>query len=242
MDLGADDSSARGRKPDAALGVPAGAPRWLADAGARPAPGAIVPGGTRRRLRLPALLASYIFTLTLFSQLGLGLDALHAGLVFTPTAVLFMTTAFVGHRLVARWGARPIVYGALLTASSLVAVTVLVAARGEATSAIALTLIAAAMGPATSDPAVPDRSRPRRRALWRAGSAAGADDRAAVRSVLGRGPDRDHLLRSRRDPGGPRRAGFGMVWATSVEAVLMVCVAVMVASGARNTVRTGEPR
>ena len=186
--------------------------------------------------------ASYMFTLTLFSQLGLGLDALHAGLVFTPTAVLFMTTAFVGHRLVARWGVRPIVYGALLTASSLVAVAVLVAARGEATSVIALTLIAAAMGPgngltlpsligaALVD--VPSRH---------AGSAAGAlttvQQFAASSGVALIGTI---YFAAAGTPAGRAGQAHGMVWATSVEAVLMVCVAVMVASGARHAVRRGR--
>lgn len=89
----------------------------------------------------------YTFTLILFSQNGLGLDPLHAGLVFTPTAALFMASALVGHRLVARWGTRPIVAGALLTSASLGAVAVLVAMNGAHTSALVLTLVAAGMGP-----------------------------------------------------------------------------------------------
>ncbi len=188
--------------------------------------------------------ASYMFTLTLFSQLGLGLDALHAGLVFTPTAVLFMTTAFVGHRLVARWGVRPIVYGALLTASSLVAVAVLIAARGEATSVVALTLIAAAMGPGNGltlpsliGAALVDV--PSRHAGSAAGTLTTVQQFAASSGVALIGTLYFAAAGTRA---GPAQQAHGMVWATSVEAVLMVCVAVLVAVGARNTVRTGQSR
>jgi MFS family permease len=188
--------------------------------------------------------ASYMFTLTLFLQEGLGLDALHAGLVFTPTAVLFMTTAFFGHRLVARWGVRPIMYGALLTASSLVAIAVLVAVHGNATSAVVLTLVAAAMGPgngltlpsligaALVD--VPGRH---------AGSAAGAlttvQQFAASSGVALVGTVYFAAAGTR---GGTAGQAHGMAWAASIEALLMLGVAALVWSGARRAARAGAPR
>jgi MFS family permease len=188
--------------------------------------------------------ASYMFTLTLFSQEGLGLDPLHAGLVFTPTAVLFMTTAYFGHRLVARWGVRPIVYGALLTASSLVAVAVLVAAEGDATSAVVLTLVAAAMGPGNglTLPSLIGAALldvPARQAGSAAGALTTVQQFAASSGVALLGTIYFAAAGTRAGPAGQ---AHGMVWAASVEAVLMIGVAVLVATGARPSARAGATR
>ncbi|HTZ42696.1 MAG TPA: MFS transporter [Jatrophihabitans sp.] len=64
---------------------------------------------------------SYMFTLSLLLQAGLGLSALAAGLVFTPAALAFAAAALVARRLIERAGLRVIVGGAVLTAAGLAA-------------------------------------------------------------------------------------------------------------------------
>ena len=66
-----------------------------------------------------AYFASFMFTLTLLLQDGLGLSALQAGLAFAPMGVLFSVTALAGSRLVDRYGLRVVVLGAGLTVTSL---------------------------------------------------------------------------------------------------------------------------
>jgi MFS family permease len=182
--------------------------------------------------------ASYMFTLTLFSQTGLGLSPLQAGLVFTPTAALFMVSALVGHRLVTRWGTRPIIGGALLTSVSLTAVAVLVAAKGDHTSALVLTLVAAGMGPGNGlvlpsliGAALVDVPQPH------AGAAAGAlatvQQFAASSGVAVLGTVYFAAAGSRSGP------AHGMVWASSIEVALVVGVAVLVYVGTRRTARHG---
>ncbi|MYV97415.1 MFS transporter [Streptomyces sp. SID3343] len=61
-----------------------------------------------------AYFASFMFTLTLLLQGGLGLGALGAGLVFAPMGVLFSVTAAVGSRLVDRFGLAVVVFGGVL--------------------------------------------------------------------------------------------------------------------------------
>jgi MFS family permease len=178
--------------------------------------------------------ASYMFTLTLFSQEGLGLDALHAGLVFTPTAFLFMVTALIGHRLVARWGVAPIVAGALLTTSSLGAVALLVGLQGGGTSPVVLTLVAAAMGPGNGLvlPSLIGRSIvdvPGHHAGAAAGALATVQQFAASSGVAVVGAI---YFAAAGGHGGTAGQAHGMVWAASVEAVLCLGVAMLVAVGA----------
>jgi hypothetical protein len=68
--------------------------------------------------------ASFMFTLTLFLQGGLGLSALGAGLVFAPMGVLFSVTALAGGGLVRRFGVRAVLAGGALTALGLGALVV----------------------------------------------------------------------------------------------------------------------
>ena len=70
-----------------------------------------------------AYFASFMFTLTLLLQDGLGLGALQAGLVFAPMGVLFSISALLGPRLVARYGPFVTVYGGGVTASGLALLT-----------------------------------------------------------------------------------------------------------------------
>lgn len=63
--------------------------------------------------------ASFMFTLTLLLQGGLGLDALEAGLVFSPMGVSFGLGALNGRRLVARYGLWVVLIGSLLIVAGL---------------------------------------------------------------------------------------------------------------------------
>ncbi|MCP2165240.1 MFS transporter [Goodfellowiella coeruleoviolacea] len=63
--------------------------------------------------------ASFMFTLTLLLQGGLGLGALGAGLVFAPMGLLYTTTSLLGARLVARHGRPVMVFGGCVTAAGL---------------------------------------------------------------------------------------------------------------------------
>ncbi|MFL6072596.1 MAG: MFS transporter [Mycobacteriales bacterium] len=67
--------------------------------------------------------ASFMFTLTLLLQGGLGLSAFGAGLAFAPMGVLFSTTALVGFTLAARHGLRVVVAGGAITATGLLLLT-----------------------------------------------------------------------------------------------------------------------
>ncbi len=62
---------------------------------------------------------SFMFTLTLLLQAGLGLNAFGAGLVFAPAGVTFSLGALAGRPLLARYGRRAVLAGSLLTAASL---------------------------------------------------------------------------------------------------------------------------
>ena len=62
---------------------------------------------------------SFMFTLTLLLQAGLGLNAFGAGLVFAPAGVTFSLGALAGPPLLARCGRRSVLAGSLLTAASL---------------------------------------------------------------------------------------------------------------------------
>ena len=62
---------------------------------------------------------SFMFTLTMLLQAGLGLDAFRAGLVFAPAGVTFSLGALAGRPLLSRYGRYPVLAGSLLTAASL---------------------------------------------------------------------------------------------------------------------------
>ncbi|HEX3779774.1 MAG TPA: MFS transporter [Pseudonocardiaceae bacterium] len=75
--------------------------------------------GLGANIAFMAYFGSFMFTLTLLLQGGLGLTALDAGLVFAPMGALFTTTALLGHALVARYGLRVVAFGGGLTALGL---------------------------------------------------------------------------------------------------------------------------
>ncbi|MGK5629444.1 MFS transporter [Streptomyces sp. URMC 123] len=64
---------------------------------------------------------SFMFTLTLLLQSGLGLGPLEAGLVFSPMGILFTATSMIGGRLTNRWGMGALVVSSLVTAAGLIA-------------------------------------------------------------------------------------------------------------------------
>lgn len=66
-----------------------------------------------------AYFASFMFTLTLLLQSGLGLSAFRAGLAFAPMGVAFMATALVGSRLFSRYGTPVVLAGTVTIAGGL---------------------------------------------------------------------------------------------------------------------------
>nr|WP_201784688.1 MFS transporter [Nonomuraea pusilla] len=71
-----------------------------------------------------AYFASFMFTLTLLLQRGLGLDALQAGLAFAPMGVAFSVTSLLGARLVRSYGLAAVLFGGGVVALGLVLVLV----------------------------------------------------------------------------------------------------------------------
>ncbi|MFI7637608.1 MFS transporter [Nonomuraea sp. NPDC049400] len=74
-----------------------------------------------------AYFASFMFTLTLLLQGGLGLTAFQAGLAFAPMGVLFSVTSILGTRLVRRYGLIVVMIGGTITGLGL---TLLVVTAG----------------------------------------------------------------------------------------------------------------
>jgi EmrB/QacA subfamily drug resistance transporter len=63
---------------------------------------------------------SFFLVFALYVQLGRGLDALHAGLVFTPIGVGYLLTSMIAQKLTERLGRQTAAVGTLLMAVSLV--------------------------------------------------------------------------------------------------------------------------
>ncbi|MGV9350648.1 MFS transporter [Streptomyces spiralis] len=72
-----------------------------------------------------AYFASFMFTLTLFLQAGLHLNAFGARLAFAPMGTAFGVTALLGSQFTARFGPRVIVLGTAVTATGLVLLAVI---------------------------------------------------------------------------------------------------------------------
>jgi EmrB/QacA subfamily drug resistance transporter len=72
-----------------------------------------------------AYFGSFMFTLTLLLQGGLGFTAFSAGLTFAPMGVLFSVSALMGSRLVGRYGLRIVVLGSAVTALGLLLLVLL---------------------------------------------------------------------------------------------------------------------
>ncbi|MEU6731919.1 MFS transporter [Streptomyces physcomitrii] len=76
-------------------------------------------GGVIASVAFMVYFGSFMFTLTLLLQSGLGLDPLEAGLVFSPMGVMFTATSMVGGRLTGRWGMNALVVSGGVTALGL---------------------------------------------------------------------------------------------------------------------------
>ncbi len=63
--------------------------------------------------------AAYFFVFALYTQQGLGLNALQAGLIFLPIGVGYMSTSLVAVHLANRWGRQVIAVGGLLRVAGL---------------------------------------------------------------------------------------------------------------------------
>ncbi|MFI5693890.1 MFS transporter [Kribbella sp. NPDC051586] len=93
-------------------------------------------------LTFMAYFGSYMFTLALLLQNGLGLSAFQAGLSFVPAGVLFSIGALVAPRLIARFRGGTVAAGGILTTTGLTALACLTAIQGPHTS-VALIVVAA---------------------------------------------------------------------------------------------------
>ncbi|MGW6496356.1 MFS transporter [Nonomuraea angiospora] len=92
-----------------------------------------------------AYFASFMFTLTLLLQGGLGLTAFQAGLAFAPMGVLFSVTSILGTRLVRRYGLIVVVIGGSIIGLGL-ALMVVGAGLGLPYIMIALMLVGSGNG------------------------------------------------------------------------------------------------
>jgi EmrB/QacA subfamily drug resistance transporter len=80
-------------------------------------------------------MASLFLVLALYLQLGRGLDALQAGLVFTVLAAFYLATSMRAPAMTLRFGRRLVAVGALVLAAGEVALLLTVAERGGASVA-----------------------------------------------------------------------------------------------------------
>lgn len=188
--------------------------------------------GLLSNLAFMLFFGSYMFTLALLLQAGLGLDAFEAGLAFAPAGVTFSVSALLAPRLVARHGRAVVVCGCLLAAAGLVALAVLVGSGGSNSSVPAIVLIAALISlgnglilPSLVGAALRD-VRPSH-----AGAAAGAvtttQQFASAAGVAAIG-----TVYFSASTSGP---GAAMAWTASINAALVLAVAAAVIHGTRNT-------
>ncbi|MEO3873036.1 MFS transporter [Nonomuraea sp. B12E4] len=92
-----------------------------------------------------AYFASFMFTLTLLLQSGLGLTAYQAGLAFAPMGILYSITSLVGTRLIRRHGLAVVVAGGTVAALGL-GLLVVAAGQGLPYVMVGLTLVGAGNG------------------------------------------------------------------------------------------------
>ena len=174
--------------------------------------------------------ASYMFTLALLLQAGLGLSALGAGLAFAPAGVTFSASALLAPRLAARHGVAVLVGGSLLTAVGLVGLAAVAATGGRHASIAAIVTIAAVISlgnglvlPSLVGAALLDV--PARHAGTAAGALTTAQQFASAAGVAAIGTVFFAAARS--------GAGVGMAWSTAADAALMLAVAAAVIQGGR---------
>ncbi|WP_205825881.1 MFS transporter [Microbispora catharanthi] len=86
-----------------------------------------VTAGLLTNLAFSMGMAAYFLIFAVYSQEGRGLDALHAGLVFTPIGAGYLAASLLAPRLAARFGRQIIAFGGLTRAVSLAVLLVAVA-------------------------------------------------------------------------------------------------------------------
>jgi predicted MFS family arabinose efflux permease len=175
-----------------------------------------------------AYFASFMFTLTLLLQGGLGLTAFHAGLAFAPMGALFTATSLLGARLVKRYGLVVVLAGGAVTALGL---GLLVIGGGLPYVMVALMLVGAGNGlvlpqliGAALVEVAPHQAGIGSGMLSTAQQFAGAGGVAVIGAVffaVARGGD----------------YGQAMRWAAAIDLALMLCVIAMVAYNRRRAIR-----
>lgn len=86
-----------------------------------------VTAGLLTNLAFSMGMAAYFLIFAMYSQEGRGLDALHAGLVFTPIGAGYLAASLLAPRLAGRFGRQIIAFGGLTRAVSLAVLLVAVA-------------------------------------------------------------------------------------------------------------------
>lgn len=86
-----------------------------------------VTAGLLTNLAFSMGMAAYFLIFAMYSQEGRGLDALHAGLIFTPIGAGYLAASLLAPRLAARFGRQVIAFGGLTRAVSLAVLLVAVA-------------------------------------------------------------------------------------------------------------------
>ncbi|MEV6960749.1 MFS transporter [Streptomyces sp. NPDC051207] len=168
---------------------------------------------------------SFMFTLTLLLQAGMGLSPVEAGLVFSPMGVLFTATAMVGSRLTDRFGMSALVVSSAVTGLGLLLLAGRLHVSGDDTSVawvvLCLCLIGGGNGvvlPALFGAALmrvnPEDAGVASGILTTAQQFASAAGVAIIGAVF--------FMVAGSDPGGEDYA-VAMAWATAVS-VLMVLV------------------
>ena len=90
--------------------------------------------------------SSFFLCFALLVQKGFGLDPLQAGLIFAPCSVGFVLASLAAPRLVARWGIRAIIGGALIYALFIAALIVQVAVAGAQLNPVTLIPVLVVVG------------------------------------------------------------------------------------------------
>ncbi len=178
-----------------------------------------------------ACFGSYMFTLALQLQGQLGLTAFQAGLVFAPAGAGFSVSALLAPRLVRRHGQMAIVAGATVAAGGLIALAGATAFAGAHASVACLTVLVVviSLGNGVVLPSLVGAGLgdvPPQLAGAGAGALATGQQFASAVGVAGIG-----TLYFATIGTGP---GFGMAWAASADAVLVVLVGALVRRQARS--------
>ncbi|MHB8293431.1 MAG: MFS transporter [Acidimicrobiales bacterium] len=188
--------------------------------------------------------ASFMFTLTLLLQDGLGLDAFHAGLVFAPAGLTFSIGALAGRPLLTRYGPRVAIFGGLVTATSLGAVAVALHASGTHTSValIAILPAAASLGNGVVLPSLLGAALvdvPATQSGLAAGALNTAQQFAGTLGVAAIGALFFSVVIRSHDLAGYPRA---MTWSAGTDAVLVLLVVALIQLSTRVATAHGAPK